>query len=272
MSEMVKKYTVNTEGRDYVVGDIHGCFDLVLDAMRSIGFDKASDRLFCVGDLIDRGPGSERVLAFLAQPYVHSVRGNHEQMLLELHETLEQTPEKSTREVIFEFATARNGLRWWRDVPDSTKTEILSAISRLPYAIEIETRRGSVGLVHAEVPVGMDWGSFNSQLGLGDKETLKAAVWGRERVQSGTKSGVKGIGRVFVGHTPQWDGLKRLGNVYAVDTGAVFGHLGAKEGGKLTVADIACCTMVMDEWSPITQVDVRVNNTDCEHSFGDYAG
>ena len=45
-----------------------------------------------------------------------------------------------------------------------------------------------------------------------------------------------GIGRVFVGHTPQWGGLRRYGNVYAIDTGAVFGWLGMD--GHLTCVNI----------------------------------
>ncbi|EOV9087845.1 metallophosphoesterase [Pseudomonas aeruginosa] len=53
--------------------------------MREAQFSPTHDRLFVVGDLIDRGPGSHRCARFLAQPYVHAVRGNHEDMLLQLY-------------------------------------------------------------------------------------------------------------------------------------------------------------------------------------------
>ena len=72
-------------GRDFVVGDIHGAYDLVLQAMNEARFNPNTDRLFAVGDLIDRGLGSRRCLKFLAQPYVYAVRGNHEDMLLDLY-------------------------------------------------------------------------------------------------------------------------------------------------------------------------------------------
>lgn len=75
----------NAEGRDFVVGDIHGAFDLVLEGMRRVQFDRQRDRLFCVGDLVDRGPQSARAARFLKQPYVHAVSGNHEFKLLDLY-------------------------------------------------------------------------------------------------------------------------------------------------------------------------------------------
>ena len=76
----------NTKGLDYVLGDIHGRFDLVYQNLKEVGFDTARDRLFCVGDLIDRGPYSHHVVEFLQSSYVHAVRGNHEDMLLAFYE------------------------------------------------------------------------------------------------------------------------------------------------------------------------------------------
>lgn len=73
----VRTLPLNTQGTDYVVGDIHGCFDLVDQALARLGFAPDQDRLLCVGDLIDRGPQSAQVDAFLARPYVYAVRGNH---------------------------------------------------------------------------------------------------------------------------------------------------------------------------------------------------
>jgi len=57
----------NEKGRDFVVGDIHGAFDLVIDAMKAVNFDPEADRLLSVGDLIDRGAGSHRCAAFLTR-------------------------------------------------------------------------------------------------------------------------------------------------------------------------------------------------------------
>ena len=52
-------------GRDWVVGDVHGCFRTLRDALLAIDFDDGRDRLFSVGDLIDRGPNSIKAVDWL---------------------------------------------------------------------------------------------------------------------------------------------------------------------------------------------------------------
>lgn len=73
-----KSYPPNEYGDDFVVGDIHGHRQRLLDELARQGFNKAKDRLFSVGDLIDRGPDSFDTLALLSEPWFHYVRGNHE--------------------------------------------------------------------------------------------------------------------------------------------------------------------------------------------------
>jgi serine/threonine protein phosphatase 1 len=61
-----------------VIGDIHGRADLLARALR-----QTEGQLVCVGDYIDRGPGSAEVLRMLAaQPRIICLMGNHEEMLL----------------------------------------------------------------------------------------------------------------------------------------------------------------------------------------------
>ncbi|MCA4078770.1 metallophosphoesterase, partial [Pseudomonas kurunegalensis] len=54
----IKRFAANRAGRDFAVGDIHGHFTRLQAALDSAGFDPAIDRLFSVGDLVDRGPDS----------------------------------------------------------------------------------------------------------------------------------------------------------------------------------------------------------------------
>ncbi len=75
-----KKLSHNAQGRDYFAGDVHGHLDLLETQMRRVGFNGSYDRLFLVGDLIDRGPFSQDTLDLLQEPYVHAVMGNHEWM------------------------------------------------------------------------------------------------------------------------------------------------------------------------------------------------
>ncbi|MDA8427663.1 MAG: metallophosphoesterase family protein [Geobacteraceae bacterium] len=74
--------------RSFVIGDIHGCAAtlrrLVDGALRPL----PHDRIYLLGDLIDRGPDSKGVLDFIFELQerglsVSCVRGNHEEMCLQ---------------------------------------------------------------------------------------------------------------------------------------------------------------------------------------------
>jgi serine/threonine protein phosphatase 1 len=74
--------------RSFVIGDIHGCAatlrQLVLEQLQPI----PTDRIYLLGDLIDRGPASKGVLDFIfemraAGHSVAAVMGNHEEMFLQ---------------------------------------------------------------------------------------------------------------------------------------------------------------------------------------------
>ena len=48
----------------YAVGDIQGCHDELQHALDQVGFEPGGDTLWCVGDLVNRGPKSLEVLRF----------------------------------------------------------------------------------------------------------------------------------------------------------------------------------------------------------------
>ena len=85
-----------TGGRDFVVGDVHGEF-LALEALLARGgFAPQHDRLFALGDMVDRGPRSVDALAWMESGRIAlSVRGNHEQMLLRRIEMAETNPQET---------------------------------------------------------------------------------------------------------------------------------------------------------------------------------
>ena len=68
----------NERGRDFVIGDIHGCLDAVERLLEKSSFDRTKDRLICTGDLTHRGPDSLGCLQLLEEDWFLSVRGNHE--------------------------------------------------------------------------------------------------------------------------------------------------------------------------------------------------
>lgn len=240
----------NLTGRDFVIGDVHGAYDMVIEGMKSVKFDRQHDRLLSVGDLIDRGPLSARCLKFLQQPFTHAIRGNHEQTLLDIYKDGDPGPELMT------VYAKMFGIQWWLTTPQDQRLAILEELSKLPVVIEVETLRGTVGLVHGDVPKGMSWPVFVQKVEAGDLKVLDTALNGRERLKSDDQSGVNGIGRVFVGHTVQFGGPKKFGNVYCVDTGAIFSVLNNKPGCGLTMADISFRTNLLAGAVPDDQKNI----------------
>jgi serine/threonine protein phosphatase 1 len=65
-------------GRRIVVGDIHGCYDELMELLEKVGIGD-DDRIFSVGDLITKGPKSKEVLElFMTDARFATVIGNHD--------------------------------------------------------------------------------------------------------------------------------------------------------------------------------------------------
>lgn len=249
-SRAVQRYPRNDLGRDFVVGDVHGCFKRLRAELEARHFDPRRDRLFAVGDLVDRGPESEQVLEVVERYGIRSVRGNHEDAIVRWHGGEEQA-----------LSLLGNGANWLLDraADDEWVDRIAAYMASLPYVIEIETAHGLIGIVHADSPMS-DWSALVHEIEreTADGVTRKKVLWQRSRWKSpaahpapsrNTLRGllnrakasvrsqmhatgyVDNVTAVFVGHTPV-SGVTARENVINIDTGAVY-------GGKLTLMDLA---------------------------------
>jgi serine/threonine protein phosphatase 1 len=82
-----------------VIGDIHGCFDelrdLIAELKESEEYNVETDRLIFLGDYIDRGIDSRKVIKFIRElqennDNVIALMGNHEDMLVEYYNAQSQ--------------------------------------------------------------------------------------------------------------------------------------------------------------------------------------
>lgn len=68
--------------RTLVVGDIHGCLEEFDELLKKVQYNKSTDRLILVGDLIDRGPDSVGVVRRARELDLECTMGNHEYKFL----------------------------------------------------------------------------------------------------------------------------------------------------------------------------------------------
>lgn len=224
---IVRRFPINERGRDFVVGDIHGMFRHLDRLLEDIGFAPESDRLFSVGDLVDRGPGSRDALSWLARAWFHACRGNHEQFAIDSVD-----PQQHDLWVNY------NGGEWWLDLGVDEHRRFRQGFAQLPMAMEVQTRSGTVGIIHADVPPLMTWEKYMGLLESHNRDATLYALWSRNRISGmGLPAPVRGaVDRVYCGHTPTRQTLQ-IDNVHYIDTGAAYVYEGYEEA-RLTLVEI----------------------------------
>lgn len=156
IAHVLKRFQANTEGRDFVIGDLHGSYSLFVQLLKHLNFDATVDRMFSVGDLVDRGPENLKCLQLLREPWFHAVLANHEQMMLE-----------AFYDGYMGQFWIQNGGAWGLEALNTWRTrgarapsddehqlfELLEEVKRLPYCITVERQDGTkVHIIHAELP------------------------------------------------------------------------------------------------------------------------
>lgn len=196
----------NEVGRDFVIGDLHGMYDLLMSLLAKVGFDWEKDRCFSCGDLIDRGPDSEKCLSLMEEPWFHCVRGNHEQCMIET--VLHPSSHEIAKWVLC-------GGRWHLQVSSEKMKKYADKASEQPVLISVDFADGrKVAICHAEYPLPF-WAPDQVE---SDPDLVWAMQWSRTRIQTNDDSLVEGIDHIFCGHTII-DEPVTLGNTHFIDTG-----------------------------------------------------
>ena len=152
----VQRFAANPVGRDLAVGDIHGHFARLQIALEAAAFNPTIDRLFSVGDLVDRGPQTLDVDQWLLRkPWFHAARGNHEQMTIDSHAAGRTSAERGLH-----FA---NGGAWFYSLSGVEQAYYAAILADLPLVMEVETTQGLIGIVHADIPRG-SWQAMTEAL------------------------------------------------------------------------------------------------------------
>ncbi len=104
---------------DYAVGDVQGCLDPLLQLLDKVAFDPNLDRLISVGDLINRGPKSLETLRFcygLGDAF-KMVLGNHDLHLLAIAHGVRSPTPKDTLDEILNAPDRAQLLDWLQQQP-----------------------------------------------------------------------------------------------------------------------------------------------------------
>lgn len=214
---LIRRHTANHAGRDFVVGDLHGCVDPLRALLHTVRFDPARDRLFSVGDLVDRGAQSEAALALLERPWFHCVLGNHEDVLCSVADG--KLPMSVWQRI---------GGEWAADLPAATLARHARRLRELPLVRVVGEGDARFNVLHAEF-----FGS-DTDLDRGDyaPDVITRLLWGRELAYGRTDPAARqaGLSTTYCGHTPMHD-VVRIGAQTFVDTGAF------DPSGRLTLLD-----------------------------------
>lgn len=226
---LVKIWDKEIKGKLWAVGDIHGCYNLLMTRLKEIGFDFENDLLVAVGDLVDRGTQNEECVSLIDEPWFTSVKGNHEDLVImgDINRS-------------YFNCHIQNGGEWFYDLDYQAQREIIKKLKTLPIALEVSHKGKKFGFVHGHIEQN-DWDEFKDDLNNFDKAQYiidhkrpptELAMWGRERLNDENLqyTHVSGVDAVIMGHTVTQKPCKR-DNCYWIDTGAVH-------WGTMTILDL----------------------------------
>lgn len=242
----------------YAIGDLQGCYDEFRTLLDQFAFDPVQDRLWLVGDLVNRGPASLEVLRFVKGlgDRAQVVLGNHDLYLLKIaFSSAAQRKRRDTLQAVLDAPDRDELLDWLRKRPlmHVEAGHAMVHAGLLP-CWEVAEARALAAEVEA-VLAGPDFGDFLDVLwgnlpntwhpGLSGVERWRVIVNAMTRMRFCSLAGEMefdakgGPDKVPRDHHPWFDHPRRR----SLDTTVVCGHwsaLGLKIRPDLLALDTGC--------------------------------
>jgi serine/threonine protein phosphatase 1 len=126
--------------RRIIIGDVHGHYDALVALLEMVA-PQADDRVYFLGDLIDRGPQSAQVVQLVMDNNYPCLLGNHEAMLLEV------VSGRGSSLEIYQGWLQSGGYATVESYQNRIPPEHIEWMSKLPLYLDL----GDLWLVHAGV-------------------------------------------------------------------------------------------------------------------------
>ncbi len=275
----------------YAIGDIQGCYHAFQALLERIGFDERKDRLWLVGDLVNRGSGSLEVLrwCFAHQNSLRVVLGNHDLHALVVAHGIVSAHKGDTLDALLAAADSTALLGWLRQQHLAYREhDCLMVHAGLLPQWDTEQALSCAAEVEAFLR-GPDYLSFLTHMygnlpnqwdeSLAGIDRLRLITNAMTRLRVCTATGemefkFKGeLQDIPSGYMPWFDvpnratqqteiifghwsalGLQQRKNLYALDTGCLW-------GGKLTAMDIHSKQIAQVDSHPLDK-PIRLKNID----------
>ena len=214
--------------RLFIIGDLHGCWDLYKKGTKILGIDN-DDIVISLGDLVDRGPEAFKcVLEFTRKENRYAIMGNHEHMLVKGMLDGDRS--------YYECWYQNGGHVLWDQFEEEGVTLIATMLENLPVIITVEYRGMMLAFAHGGwcAQVGQyspyELGSLLTKKN--NEKILEAIMWDRDSIGCAMEEypigDVKDVDYIFHGHSYVKEPIIHHNRVY-MDTGNCF-------NGNLTFA------------------------------------
>ncbi|WP_347332062.1 symmetrical bis(5'-nucleosyl)-tetraphosphatase [Marinimicrobium locisalis] len=247
----------------YAIGDIQGCLEPLKRLLDQVNFDPAEDRLWIAGDLINRGPSSQATLSFLypMRDRLSVVLGNHDLHLIAVARGHRPPNRKDTLEEILGHEEHPEWIEWLRHRPllhHDPELDYVMTHAGIPPQWSLERAKAHAREVEA-VLQSTQLDDFLSQMYGNEPSRWKPKLYGVERLRlitnyftrmrfctadgeldldnkGGAESHAPGFEpwfahperkcrdqKIIFGHWAALEGKVDAPNVFALDTGCVWG-------------------------------------------------